>query len=110
MSRNLDGRDSLAGLDNWITREDPQHGEPPVDETTELELVYEQLHALQDAIFQARADREEDADFDGERWIDRSTFTLTFSGRQFDELLGVLGIEAKPGQSDNQAFNEARKA
>ena len=46
MSRtNLDGRDSLAGLDAYLTREEPQHGEPPV-ESDELELVYNDLREL----------------------------------------------------------------
>lgn len=36
MSRNLDGRDSLAGLDNWITREEPQDGERPSEAANAL--------------------------------------------------------------------------
>ena len=95
--------------DHWKTTnpDDEFLGPKPVDEPDELELVYRELDDLKAAVLKASCHQEEDADFDGERYVDQSTFHLTFSRRAFDELLGALGIESKAMQSDLEAFNEA---
>jgi hypothetical protein len=107
MSRNLDGRDSLAGLDSWITREEPQHGEPPVDGPDELELVYEDLHTLRTAILNCHVSMEEDGEYIEGRLVDLTQYQLTFSKRGFWALMDAIGIEQKPGQRDFDAFKAA---
>ena len=103
----------FAGYDNWKLRSDLDDGpryEPPVDEPDELELVHQELDDLKAAVLKASCHQETDADFDGERYVDQSTYHLTFSRRAFDELLGALGIASKANQSDLDAFNAASLA
>lgn len=101
----------FAGYDTWKLRSDldefPPQEEPPVENDDELQFVYQELADLKAAILKASCHQEEDADFDGERYVDQSTFHLTFSRRAFDELLEALGIESKAMQSDLEAFKEA---
>ena len=92
--------------DSWKARnpDDEFLGPRPVDEPDELELVHRELHNLREAVLNCTAHVEEDADFDGERYVNQSTYHLAFSRRAFLALLDALGIEAKTGQSDIDAF------
>lgn len=102
----------FAGYDNWKLRSDlddgPQ-GEPAVGGPTELELVYENLRTLREALLGCIAFRtEEDADYDEGGWRNTSTYHLTFNRPGFEDLLNALDLPERPGQSFEDVFNEAR--
>src|SRR5688572_26241488 len=85
-------------------------GPEPVDEPTELELVYEQLHTLRDAVLSCiDFEHDPDASYDEGRWRDLTRYRLAFNRLGFEDLLEAMGIGVTPGRDFADAFAAARQ-